>query len=129
MEKETVEGLAVNSPEENNLTDVAISPAAEHMIDDNFENLLEEGGIMPLGKDYLLVEMSFLQASINLDSAIEKTTKSGYFPILAHPERYLYLKDNQKVFKSLKKRGTSLQLNLLSLGEYYGSDTLSLIHI
>ena len=113
---------------ENNLTDVAISPAAEHMIDDNFENLLEEGGVMPLGKDHILVEMSFLQASINLDAAIEKTTKSGYFPILAHPERYLYLKDNQKVFKSLKKRGTSLQLNLLSLGEYYGSETHKMAH-
>ena len=113
---------------ENHITDVVVKAAAEHMIDDNFENLLEDGGIMPLGKDYLLVEMSFLQASINLDSAIEKTAKKGLFPVLAHPERYLYYKDYQGIFTSLKKRGTLLQLNLLSLGEYYGPETHKIAH-
>ncbi len=108
---------------ENQLTDVALSAAAEHMIDDNFESLLEEAKVMPLGDDYLLLEMSFLQASINLDSAIEKTTHSGYFPILAHPERYLYYRNKHEVFRTLKKKGVKLQLNLLSLGEYYGTET------
>ena len=108
---------------ENHITDVAVSAAAEHMIDDNFENLLEEEGVMPLVQDYLLVEMSFLQASINLGSAIEKTAHSGYFPILAHPERYLYYRNKHEIFRSLKKKGTKLQLNLLSLGEYYGAET------
>ena len=108
---------------ENQLTDIALSAAAEHMIDDNFESLLEEAKVMPLGDDYLLLEMSFLQASINLDSAIEKTTHSGYFPILAHPERYLYYRNKHEVFRTLKKKGVKLQLNLLSLGEYYGTET------
>ncbi len=108
---------------ENQLTDVALSAAAEHMIDDNFESLLEEAKVMPLGDDYLLLEMSFLQASINLDSAIEKTTHSGYFQILAHPERYLYYRNKHEVFRTLKKKGVKLQLNLLSLGEYYGTET------
>ena len=108
---------------EHDLKEVTLNAAAEHMIDDNFENLLEENTAMPLGKDYLLVEMSFLQASINLNSAIEKTTKNGYFPILAHPERYLYYRNNQRILSSLKKQGTLLQLNILSLGEYYGIPT------
>ena len=108
---------------EDNLTGIAISAAAEHMIDDNFENLLDESGVMPLGGDHILVEMSFLQASINLDSAIEKTLKSGYFPVLAHPERYLYYRNKHSKFRSLKEKGVKLQLNLLSLGEYYGAET------
>ena len=112
-----------NAMAEHKLTDVTINAAAEHMIDDNFEQLLEEDGIMPLKQDYLLIEMSFLQASINLDTAIEKTKQKGYFPILAHPERYVYFKNKQEIFASLKKKDVSLQLNLLSLGEYYGIET------
>ncbi len=108
---------------ESQLTDVAITAGAEHMVDDNFENLFEHDGVMPLGKDYLLIEMSFLQASINLDSAIEKTTQNGYFPVLAHPERYLYYRNKHDIFRSLKQKGTKLQLNMLSLGEYYGAET------
>lgn len=108
---------------ENGLTDVVVKAAAEHMIDDNYENLLGEGEIMPLGRDHILVEMSFLQASINLDSAIDKTLQSGYFPVLAHPERYLYYRNKHGIFRSLRKKGVKLQLNLLSLGEYYGAET------
>lgn len=113
---------------ENELTDIAISTAAEHMVDDNFENLLDEGGVMPLGKDHLLVEMSFLQASINLDSALEKTKHKGYFPVLAHPERYLYYQGKKSIYRAFKKRRTQLQLNLLSLGEYYGAETHKIAH-
>ena len=113
---------------EQHITDVVVKAAAEHMIDDNFENLLEEGGIMPLGKDLILIEMSFLQPSINLDIAIDKTLEKGYFPVLAHPERYLYYSNNLDIFTKLKERGTLLQVNLLSLGEYYGTETNKIAH-
>ena len=77
---------------------------------------------MPLGDQYLLVEMSYLQASINFDEAISETKKKGYFPILAHPERYLYLHENYKKHKKYKKQGVLYQLNLLSLSKYYGKE-------
>jgi len=104
------------------MKDISIRAAAEHMIDDNFESILENCGIMPLGEDYLLVEMSYLQASINFDVAIQKIKHHGYFPILAHPERYLYLFDRFKIHKAYKKDGVHYQLNLLSLGNYYGKE-------
>ena len=105
------------------IDNVSIQVAAEHMIDDKFENILEEGAVLPLRKDYILVEMSYLQASINLITALEETKRKGYFPILAHPERYLYYKNNPGMFSYLKNRGTMLQLNMLSLGKYYGHET------
>ncbi|WP_211291742.1 CpsB/CapC family capsule biosynthesis tyrosine phosphatase [Nonlabens xylanidelens] len=43
-------------------------------------------------------------------------------PILAHPERYRYIKSID-AYQDLKDRGFELQLNLLSLTEHYGEDS------
>ncbi|TFG73632.1 MAG: histidinol phosphatase, partial [Flavobacteriales bacterium] len=56
----------------NNMTDISVSAAAEHMIDSNFEKKLEIGETLPLNNYHLLVEMSYLQPSINFDQAIQK---------------------------------------------------------
>lgn len=96
--------------------------AAEHMIDDNFENLLESQQVMPLGKEYLLIEMSYLQPSFNFEFAIDKIATHKYFPILAHPERYMYFHGSYGKYESMKVNGIQFQLNLLSLGsDSYGS--------
>mgnify|MGYP003678143049 FL=1 len=107
---------------QHKLKDVSIRAAAEHMIDDNFEAILERDEIMPLGGNYLLVEMSYLQASINFEEALEKIRQKGYFTILAHPERYLYLHSKMGSHKAYKKQGVLYQLNLLSLSKYYGKE-------
>jgi len=106
----------------NDLKDISIEAAAEHMIDDNFEEILEIGEVMPMRKQYLLVEMSFLQASINFDDAIQKVMKKGLFPILAHPERYGYWHTNKANYSKYKKEGVQYQLNILSLSDYYGPE-------
>ena len=105
--------------------DFRVDFSAEHMIDENFETILEAGEVMPLKKEYLLVEMSYLQPSFNFDMAIEMVAERGYFPILAHPERYAYYQDNLQVYKDFKSRGVLFQLNLLSLGEFYGKKVKS----
>ncbi|QBA65586.1 tyrosine-protein phosphatase [Muriicola soli] len=99
---------------------IALAAAAEHMIDGSFEKLLQEGKTMPLPSNYLLVEMSYLQPAINFKSAIVKCAQAGYFTILAHPERYVYLHQTPQVFAAYKDLGIKFQLNLLSLGNYYG---------
>jgi tyrosine-protein phosphatase YwqE len=78
--------------------------------------------MMPLRKNYLLVEMSYLQPSINFDEAINKIASNRFFPILAHPERYNFLHLKSSKFKKYKKQGILFQMNLLSLGEFYGKD-------
>ena len=108
---------------EQKMKDVSIEAAAEHMIDNNFELLLEENGVMPMRKDYLLLEMSYLQPSINFDDAIVLTAQNGYFPVLAHPERYVFLQGRMNKYRRYKEQGILFQLNLLSLGEYYSSET------
>lgn len=107
----------------SNLNEFNIRVAAEHMIDSNFETILEEKKIMPLANNYLLIEMSYIQASINFDQEISRIKSAGYFPILAHPERYLYLHNKKGIYKKYKKMGLIFQLNILSLSDYYGKDT------
>jgi len=107
---------------EEKMKNVSIQGSAEHMIDDNFEKLLENGEVMPLGNDHLLIEMSYLQPSINFEEAIIKISSNNYFTILAHPERYIYLHDNFKKHETYKKQGLRYQLNFLSLSKFYGKE-------
>ncbi|MUH36578.1 histidinol phosphatase [Zobellia amurskyensis] len=107
---------------QNDLKDIALVASAEHMIDDNFEYLLENAGVMPMKKDYLLVEMSYLQPPINFDEAIVKTASKRFFPVLAHPERYGFLHHRKKRYQEYKNNGILFQMNLLSLSEYYGKE-------
>ncbi|WP_298488362.1 CpsB/CapC family capsule biosynthesis tyrosine phosphatase [uncultured Maribacter sp.] len=106
----------------NNIKDVSISISAEHMIDSNFETILLNNDIMPIEKNYLLVEMSYLQPSINFENAIQKIKEKSLFPILAHPERYVYLHSKFNTYNKYKNQGIKFQLNLLSLSNYYGKE-------
>lgn len=102
------------------LDHVSLVAAAEHMIDSNFGLLLEQSEVMPLKKNYLLIEMSYLQPSINFEESIRQIASNRFFAILAHPERYIYLQKRTKKYEIYKKKGILFQLNLLSLSEYYG---------
>ncbi|MFZ9032294.1 MAG: tyrosine-protein phosphatase [Robiginitalea sp.] len=107
---------------DENMTQVSVDTAAEHMIDDSFENLLANNNFLPLKGDFILVEMSYLQPSLNFEEAIVQIVKKGLTPILAHPERYAYLHQNPQAYRKYKEQGIHFQLNMLSLGDYYGPE-------
>ena len=108
--------------EKNNTLDSKIVASAEHMIDGNFETILENGSIMTLGKEYLLVEMSYLQPPINFNQAINAITNKWLYPVLAHPERYGFLHGRPRKYVEFKNQNILFQMNLLSLGGYYGKE-------
>lgn len=114
--------LLKNGLKMNNLDHIHIDVAAEHMIDSGFEKLLEDHKFMPLSKSYLLIEMSYLQASINFNEAINKISDIGIFPILAHPERYIYFYNKINKLQAIKDKGVLFQLNIMSLSSYYGKE-------
>ncbi|WP_350288786.1 CpsB/CapC family capsule biosynthesis tyrosine phosphatase [uncultured Croceitalea sp.] len=105
-----------------NIDNIDIKYAAEHMIDENFEHLLDNNEVLTLNSNHILIEMSYLQPSINFNQSVEKIIKKGIFPVFAHPERYQYLNNDIKNYEKLKSQGLKFQLNLLSLGGYYGPD-------
>jgi len=120
--KESFKKLKKELKHKEEFKDITINYAAEHMIDENFEHLLDTNEVLPLNSNHILIEMSYLQPSINFNQSIEKIIKKGIFPVFAHPERYQYLNNTLKNYEKLKSQGLKLQLNLLSLGGYYGAD-------
>ncbi|MEA5257753.1 CpsB/CapC family capsule biosynthesis tyrosine phosphatase [Arcicella aquatica] len=100
--------------------DIEIEVGAEYKIDEQFTGLLETDNLLTFGDKYILVEFSFVAAPINLETIIFNLRTKGYRPIIAHPERYLYLSENLAKFEELKALGCHLQLNLMSLVNQYG---------
>ncbi len=104
------------------LSEITINPAAEYMLDENFQKQLNTQELFTLKGNYLLIEMSYFQPPINLEEIIFKIKMKGYLPILAHPERYSFYHNTKGYYKKLKQIGCFFQLNLLSLSNHYGKD-------
>lgn len=103
------------------LQDIKITAAAEYMMDQSFIDLFEAEDLLTLSENYVLVEMSYFQAPINLNNILFQLQTKGYKPVLAHPERYAFYhtKDLRK-YRDLKSRGCLMQVNALSLSNHYG---------
>ncbi|TDD75950.1 tyrosine-protein phosphatase [Flavobacterium caseinilyticum] len=99
---------------------VPFRAAAEYLMDDQFVRLFESGELLTLKDNYVLVEMSYINAPIQLYSILFDLQVAGYIPVLAHPERYLFYHNNFSEFLKLKRAGCVFQLNLLSVVGYYG---------
>lgn len=72
---------------------VALHLAAENMLDHLFEERLESNDLLPIGDagNRLLVETSYFNPPMNLYETLERIKSKGYYPVLAHPERYVYM--------------------------------------
>ena len=94
--------------------------AAEYMMDNLFEERLEKNDLLPLqeGRRYLLVETSYYNPPMNMLSILQRIQRKGYYPLLAHPERYEYMQ--VKDYKVLKEACVFFQLNVPSLAGMYG---------
>jgi len=107
--------------------DVEVSAAAEYFIDEHFKNLLQEKApLLTLKENLVLVEFSMITAPMDLQEVIFEMQVQNYQPIIAHPERYIYLKNKKAFFEQLKEGGAQFQLNLLSLVGYYGNSVQEL---
>lgn len=94
--------------------------ASENMLDSLFEERLATNDLLPIGDqgNHLLVETSYFSAPMGFDEIIDSIFAAGYYPVLAHPERYVYM--GEKDYKRLKERGVLFQLNYVSLVGGYG---------
>lgn len=106
---------------EKNKIKMPAEAAAEYFIDSWFENHFKEEKLLTLKDNYVLVEMSYLNAPLNIYKTIFEIQVAGYIPILAHPERYVFYHNKFSEYEKLKNAGCLFQLNLLSTVEYYGS--------
>ena len=96
--------------------------AAEYMMDELFEERLEQGDLLKLGDEgnQVLVETSYFTPPMDMDAILRRIKQKGIYPMLAHPERYVYM--NKERYKELKNNGIRFQLNLSSVAGAYGSE-------
>ena len=103
---------------------IQVEAAAEYFIDTHFESLLLKNDLLSFGASkFILIEMSFVAPSPQLEQVIFQLQTKGYQPILAHPERYNYWHHSPAIFSHLKELGCRFQVNLPSLMGYYGAPT------
>ena len=104
-----------------NQIDLEVSAAAEYYMDETLEKKIRQKEVLTFGKDYLLFELSYINAPQNLMDFIKTIQDAGYQPVLAHPERYPYYYASIENYLQIRATGCLLQLNTIALTGYYGS--------
>lgn len=113
--KETQEAVAAAG------INVELQAAAEYFIDEHFEaELKAKSPLLTIGGNMVLVEFSMVMAPIDLQDVLFQMQVQNYQPVIAHPERYIYLINRRSFFDELREAGCLFQLNLLSLTGHYG---------
>ena len=97
---------------------VKLHLAAEYMLDNMFEKRFRAQDLLTMENDVVLVETSTWTPPVNFYDVLEEIKSAGYRPMLAHPERYRYLK--QAGYEKLKEMGIRFQMNLPSIVGFYG---------
>jgi protein-tyrosine phosphatase len=101
-----------------------IDAAAEYYFDYDLEAKIQNERLLTFGLDYLLFEVSYMNAPDNLDAFIFQLQTTGYKPVLAHPERYpFWFTKNLEHFEKLKDKGVLFQLNINALTGHYSPAT------
>ena len=98
-------------------------PSMEYrLIPETWPETLEKGWLMPWENNHILIELPIHKASrignIVPEDEIKRLLDMGFQPVLAHPERYLYL--GMERYHSLKESGVLFQRNIGSLEGLYG---------
>jgi tyrosine-protein phosphatase YwqE len=96
------------------------SAAAEYLLDPTVIGRLErKEALLTVSGKKVLVEFSFTSLPLSWKEDLFQLQIAGYEPILAHPERYLYLDGNRNIFHTVADMGIAMQVNLLSFTGYY----------
>lgn len=86
---------------------------------DIMEQVIEllDSGLFPTmnGTKYVLMEFSQWVYQENTLPCVEALVKAGYIPIIAHMERYKYLRNNLDLVNQFRDQGALIQVNAYSL--------------
>ena len=118
----------LRSEAKRNGLSIQIDAAAEYYLDDGFPALLKHGEMMTFNGRYLLFETSYVSKPMQTEDMIFAIVSEGYIPVMAHPERYRYIKDPLKEYSRLKELGVLFQVNLNSFGGHYGRLARERVH-
>lgn len=107
---------------------IKTSLAAEYMCIKDFEQRASDPELLTYEDGSILVEMSYYFRSPNLEKAVFELVMAGRRPIVAHPERYLYMADCLTDFDRLADMGCRFQMNYMSLSGAYGPASVKILN-
>ena len=96
--------------------DIHIIPGQEILYSEESVKLLEEGKLLSIGGGrHVLIEFLPNASYAYIFRAVKNLICSGYYPILAHAERYQALREEGRL-EELKKQGACVQRNFRPAG-------------
>lgn len=102
---------------------IQIEAAAEYYLDNELLSAIEnQKTLLTFGGNarYLLFETPLVgRSTSSLLESVIKIKKAGYTPVMAHPERYLYLYKEIEMLKRLRLNGVLFQLDINSISNFY----------
>ncbi len=107
--------------------DIELHVAAEYYLDEHFMELIEKEKLLTFSDNYLLFELSFSASPLFLNDAIFVMQSKGYKPVLAHPERYVYMHNPVDKYIDLKNKGVLFQVNINSFDGYYSKPVKQMV--
>lgn len=107
---------------ENNVL-IKLHHGNEVYISDDIGDLIKNGVVSKLGTSkYLLFELPQKAKMLNLENLVEDIKAAGCIPVLAHPERYVFVQKNPNELIPLIQRGVLMQSNYGSIIGQYGKE-------
>lgn len=101
---------------------IKILSGMEVFVTFDLPELIKEGKILTINhSDYLLIEFDFGEDPEFVDIMVQRLRDMGIRPIIAHPERYDFIKEDIHLAKRLVDAGCILQANKGSFLGKYGS--------
>ena len=106
----------LNAEIAKNNIDFRIYPGHEIQVEPNTTKLINDKTLNTLADSrYVLLELSFLNPPLFLKDLIYNLQLEGYVPIIAHAERYSYVKKNIDYLLEFIKMGALIQANYSSI--------------
>lgn len=101
--------------------EIKVYPGQEIFCADNYLQLLRNGQLITLNNSqYPLVEFDFNEDAQSVYYKLNSLVSEGYVPIVAHPERYGFVYEDENSATRLKNMGCLLQVNKGSLKGNFG---------
>lgn len=89
--------------------------------------LLKDGKLLPIHHSrYPLVEFDFYASGEEETDVLKDLIRAGYRPLIAHPERYVYLQQEPELINTWHRMGCLFQINRGSLLGRFGGDAQEL---
>lgn len=95
----------------------------EVYITENIGELIKNGVVSKLASSrYVLFELPLRSKMLNIESLINDIIDAGCVPVLAHPERYMFVQHNPNQLRPLIEKGVLIQSNYGSIIGQYGKE-------